>query len=271
MRENFYTYIYLDPRKPGKYSYNIDMSFLYEPFYVGKGSGYRMNNHLNKVENGSKLIFNKFKCAKINKILNEGMKPIIIIYKENLKENEAFNIEKVLIKKIGRKDLKKGPITNFTNGGEGSSGRKLSEETKEKIRQKAVGRKHSKKSKEKMSKSRSGDGNPKYGKKGEDSHWFGRKHSKKSKEKMRKNKPDGFGLHLLGKPMYEQIKKKIGEANIGKRAKPINIYNENGKLLKECRTTTDASKFSGLKSSEMKSLIKSGLVSKKGYIFKYSN
>ena len=39
MKNIHYTYIYLDPRKPGKFSYpNLKMSFLYEPFYVGKGN-----------------------------------------------------------------------------------------------------------------------------------------------------------------------------------------------------------------------------------------
>jgi len=269
MKEKFYTYIYLDPRKKGKYSYDINMSFLYEPFYVGKGSGYRMNNHLNKVENESKLVFNNFKCSKIKKILNEGMKPIICIYKDNIKEEEAFFLEKQLINKIGRKDLGNGSLTNFTNGGEGSSGRKHSEETKEKIRQKALGRKHSSKSKIKMSKKRKGVNNPNYGKNGEKNHWFGKSHSEESKKKMRKKKPEGFGSHLLGKPMSEEIKKKIGEANKGKKAKSINIYDENGILLKECRTTTEAYKFSGLNSIKLKELINTGIPSKKGYIFKY--
>lgn len=33
---NYYVYIYLDPRKPGKYKYS-KCEFEYEPFYVGKG------------------------------------------------------------------------------------------------------------------------------------------------------------------------------------------------------------------------------------------
>lgn len=271
MEKEFYTYIYLDPRKPGNYSYDLDMSFLYEPFYVGKGTKLRLNKHVNKVKNNSKNIFNKFNFAKIKKILDENIEPIIIVYKDDLYEQDAFNLEIELIKKIGRKDLKKGPLTNFTNGGEGSSGRKLSEETKEKIRQKAIGRKASEDARLKMSEKRKGDKNSNFGKTGEKSHWFGKKHSEESIEKMKKKKPEGFGSHLLGKPMLEEVKKKIGEANKGKRAIPIDIFNENGILLKECRTTTEAYNFSGIKMSEMKELIKNQTPSKKGYIFKYKN
>lgn len=32
----FYVYVYLDPRNPGKYNYD-DLSFDYEPIYIGKG------------------------------------------------------------------------------------------------------------------------------------------------------------------------------------------------------------------------------------------
>ena len=43
--EEFYVYIYLDPRKPGKYTYE-DLCFLYEPFYIGKGKNNRIDGHL---------------------------------------------------------------------------------------------------------------------------------------------------------------------------------------------------------------------------------
>lgn len=269
MERDFYVYIYFDPRKFGSYSYDLDMSFIYEPFYVGKGTKFRLNSHLNKVKGGSNNIFNKFNSAKIKKIINEDIEPFIFVYRDKLSEKEAFFLESELIKKIGRKDLKKGPLTNFTNGGEGSSGRKLSEETKEKIRQKAIGRKHSEESKKKMSEKRKGDKNSNFGKTGEKSHWFGKKHSEDSIKKMKKKKPEGFGSHLLGKSMLEDTKKKIGESNKGKRAIPINIFDINGMLLKECRTTTEASNFSGLKSSEIKKFIKNGQPSKRGFILKY--
>lgn len=33
----YYTYVYLDPRRPGNYEYG-NFLFAYEPFYVGKGT-----------------------------------------------------------------------------------------------------------------------------------------------------------------------------------------------------------------------------------------
>ena len=55
----FYTYIYLDPRKPGKYEYG-DYLFSYEPFYVGKGKG---NKHigLKHTSESKKIISEKLK------------------------------------------------------------------------------------------------------------------------------------------------------------------------------------------------------------------
>ena len=70
MNNTFYTYIYLDPRKPGKYEYG-DYAFEYEPFYVGKGSNGQWLSHLKiaKNKNGLCRIENTFKHNKIKNIL----------------------------------------------------------------------------------------------------------------------------------------------------------------------------------------------------------
>ena len=119
---NFYVYIYLNPLKQ------------YEPFYVGKGSKIRAYNHLK--ENLYNRHFN-FTIKKIQRETNNN--PIIIIYEKNLSENEAFNIEKELIKIIGRRDLKTGSLCNLTEGGDGSSGRIHTEKTKRKMSEKKKG------------------------------------------------------------------------------------------------------------------------------------
>jgi hypothetical protein len=45
MLNKYYVYLYLDPRKEGKFKYG-DYEFDYEPFYVGKGHGNRLFEHL---------------------------------------------------------------------------------------------------------------------------------------------------------------------------------------------------------------------------------
>jgi len=117
MCDEFYVYVYLDPRKPGKYIFD-DLIFDHEPFYVGKGKGDRFKVHLYE----SVIKKSKIRYYKIKKIRESGVEPIIIKLYENLKENISFNLEKLTIKKIGRKDLKLGSLINLSDGGEGESG-----------------------------------------------------------------------------------------------------------------------------------------------------
>ena len=108
---NFYVYIYLDPRKPGNFVYG-DFLFKFEPFYVGKGKGDRITEGLtNKREN-------KFKLSKINKIKNSNLDVICLKLYENLTEFDAFNYEMKIIKTIGRK-FEHGPLCNIHKGGSG--------------------------------------------------------------------------------------------------------------------------------------------------------
>ena len=129
MQKEFYTYILLDPRKPGSYSYG-DYTFEFEPFYVGKGGlEDRYARHLSE----SKDIRNhNHKHKKIRKICKENLYPLEVKIKENISEQEALNLEIWLIWAIGRNDEVLGPLTNHTYGGEGVSGYKHSEESKKK-------------------------------------------------------------------------------------------------------------------------------------------
>lgn len=123
----YYTYIYLDPRKPGKYIYGIYV-FDYEPIYVGKGKGPQCFRHLKQVKykyNTQEKIMNcnqknginKLKMIKILHILDMGLEPIIIKFIENVTENESYSCEENLVRTIGRIDLKTGPLTNLCEGG----------------------------------------------------------------------------------------------------------------------------------------------------------
>ncbi len=137
---NFYIYIYLDPKKPGQYCYN-DICFLYEPFYIGKGKNNRIENITGRSYDFIDII---------NKIKESVLEPIKFKLYENLNEEQSLGIEKQVILKIGRIDLETGPLINETSGGQGSSGRIISEETKNKMSINNIGMKgqhHSEKTK----------------------------------------------------------------------------------------------------------------------------
>ncbi len=119
---NYYTYIYLDPRKSGHYKY-LGVVFDYEPFYVGKGSSVRWYPSVHVGRPRSEYLTNKLKKIGLNNVIK--LKLI-----DNLLESDAFLFEQLYIKIIGRKCVGKGPLINFTEGGTGMS---PSKETREKI------------------------------------------------------------------------------------------------------------------------------------------
>lgn len=117
---NYYTYIYLDPRKPGNYTYK-DLLFEYEPFYIGKGKGRRFErSYKDAISNRG----NKYRHNKIRSIYSKGLKPIIIKVFDNITEAEAFSREIELIEAF------KSFLCNLTSGGDGISGHKKSEDSK---------------------------------------------------------------------------------------------------------------------------------------------
>ena len=142
-KRDFYVYTWLDPRKPGNYVYG-EYEFDYEPIYVGKGHGKRMNGFDRK--------YNKILTRKLKQI----SKPVVLKYKEGLFEKEAFDLEMNMVTRIGRKNLGVGPLCNLTDGGEGGSGHVLSKEHIEIIRKANTGKIISKEVKEKISKSKTG-------------------------------------------------------------------------------------------------------------------
>jgi len=126
--KDYYTYILFKTYKTGKFIYQ-DLIFNMEPFYVGKGKNDRLNG--SKKETNS---CNRYKGNIIEKIHRENLTVTSMKFQENLTEEEAFELEKKLINIIGRKDLKKGPLVNLTDGGEGHSGFIMSNKTKSLLR-----------------------------------------------------------------------------------------------------------------------------------------
>jgi hypothetical protein len=70
---------------------------------------------------------------------------------DNLTFDEANVKEIEFIKLYGRINQGTGTLANLTDGGDGCKGYKLSNEAKDKIRQKAIGRKHDESTRKKMS------------------------------------------------------------------------------------------------------------------------
>ncbi|WP_411991232.1 LEM-3-like GIY-YIG domain-containing protein [Agarivorans sp. DSG3-1] len=81
MSDNFYVYVYIDPRN-------------YEEFYFGKGKGSRKEEHLSEKNDSLKV-------KRINEIKAAGLKPTIRVIAKNLTEKEALFVEKTLLWKLG--------------------------------------------------------------------------------------------------------------------------------------------------------------------------
>ena len=207
----FYTYIYLDPRKKGPFTYG-EFEFEYEPFYVGKGHNNRYLSHLIEANNIKNKSWKHNKIRKIKKELK--CDPIIKIIHNNLYEKEALKFEIWLIWLIGRKQLINGPLINLTDGGETIIGLIFSDEHKRKIslanKGKLIGSKnpmwekhHSITTRQKISKASTG-----------------KTHSEVTRQKIskaNKNKPKSEEhKKKLSKPKSEEHKNKISKSMKGK-------------------------------------------------------
>lgn len=96
------------------------------PLYVGKGQGKRGIQHL---RNGLR---SKSHSASLNLEIQKrrlnGFEPLLEIVFETTDKAEAFDIEKDLVLKYGRKDLGTGTLCNVANGGQGPTGTNFSSE-----------------------------------------------------------------------------------------------------------------------------------------------
>jgi len=137
----YFVYCFMDTRKPDKYEFG-DFIIDFEPIYIGKGKGKRPYRHYILYKTCNTRFYSKMKS-----IADDGFKSEFILLKENLSEEEAFIHEKNIISLIGRIE-NGGTLTNLTDGGEGQSGLKFSEETKKKMSITKTGKKLGKMSEE---------------------------------------------------------------------------------------------------------------------------
>lgn len=104
----YYVYALIDPRDD-------------QIFYIGKGTGKRYSSHLKN----NKWDFNSGKINQIQEIQNCGLEVKIKILFPNLDEDTAYDLEKVLIYKLGRRVFSEGILTNLNPGGKWQSGDKV--------------------------------------------------------------------------------------------------------------------------------------------------
>jgi hypothetical protein len=188
---NFYVYVWLDPRKPGKYKYG-KYRFSFKPFYVGAGKGKRFKNFFD-TNARTKKVFNYAK--EIRKETKRN--PISEILHSNLTKEESFFYEKLIISTIGRQYNNSGVLLNITEGGIGIKGYNHTADTKKKIARKGIsnsfyGKKHTLESRIKMSQSQS------------KREIFGHPCTEETKQKLR--------LLNLGKKASEETRKKMSES-----------------------------------------------------------
>ena|ERR1019366_7176765 len=111
------------------YVYGIFEKDCDEPFYIGKGTGSRMYQHFHPSNLAQTTMF----YNKLRGMLAQNIRPLVKILHDNLDEETSFTLEIKLIAQFGRRDDGTGCLCNHTNGGEGMSGRMVSNETRLKI------------------------------------------------------------------------------------------------------------------------------------------
>ncbi len=132
---SYYVYALLDTRVPGPFRYGR-YTFKYKPFYIGKGTKNRCYKHIADAKKCDDALDNKNqrKALAIRGIIrNTGRDPDVCFVKQNMLEQDAFDLEMKLVQQIGRLQLKTGPLTNRSDGGEGQKNILYTDEYREAV------------------------------------------------------------------------------------------------------------------------------------------
>lgn len=103
------------------------------PFYVGKGGAEGYRRPYDHMHIDSNYYVNEHKRNTINKAIREGKYIFVEFLKMHLSEDDVDLWEVFYIAEYGRKDLGYGPLVNKTDGGEGTSGIIVGEDTRDKL------------------------------------------------------------------------------------------------------------------------------------------
>ena len=170
-----------------------------EVFYVGIGKT-------------SSRAFSKNNRTKYWKnIVNKVSYSVNIIHKDIDWEN-ACKIEKLLIEKYGRKDLGLGNLVNMTDGGNGTFGLIMSEETRQKMSEAKKGKTRSEETRQKISEA----------KKGKISNMLGKKLSEETRHKMSLVQRTKEGVK--GYAFNKTIKKYQARITIGRKQIHLGLF-----------------------------------------------
>jgi hypothetical protein len=121
---DFYVYGYFEPGSE-------------VPFYVGKGRGKRAYVHLEPKNIKQQWPFHR----KLRKMAAAGVRPKVELLATGLTEEAAFAAERRLIATYGRRNNGTGVLLNLTDGGDGPTGRVVSQATRNLSRRILTGRK----------------------------------------------------------------------------------------------------------------------------------
>ena len=105
----YYVYVYLDPNVEGDFEH-MGYKFNHQPVYVGKGVGGRLNEHTEGRSHSEDMDY------WVSQLKDRGQLPIIVKVESGLTSLNAHLVEGRLIKDIGRRDAKSGPLLNRTGG-----------------------------------------------------------------------------------------------------------------------------------------------------------
>jgi len=269
MEKSYYVYAFLDSSKPGKYVYD-DVVFDYEPFYIGKGCENRIKNSLYDRESS-------FKVNKIKSMRNRCVEIISRFVYENLENLEALEYEKILIKKIGRRDMKEGPLVNQTAGGDGRLESRHSEETKRKIsetkKMQGISVPCTDEMRKYLSEINSGEKNPFYGKThteevrrlqserfiGSSHPMFGMTHSEDAKRIISERRKAGLDQEKHARLSSERNSKAVVQYTLG------------GEFVAEYESVKVASKVTGLSESLIGKTCRGVVKSPRKFVFRFKD